>query len=64
MANLTRRFDESFPGRPVVAIVNKIDLAPKMRETGGGVLFSSAKTGEGVEELFLTLGRAIWRRAG
>jgi small GTP-binding protein len=64
MANLTRRFDESFPGRPVVAIVNKIDLAPSMRDTGGGVLFSSAKTGEGVEELFLTLGRAIWRRAG
>lgn len=64
MANLTRRFEMSFPGRPVVAIVNKIDLAPLMRETGGDILFSSAKTGEGVEELFLTLGRAIWRRAG
>jgi hypothetical protein len=26
--------------------------------------FTSAKTGEGVEALFLTLGQAIWRRAG
>lgn len=70
MANLTRRFGETFPGRPIAAIVNKIDLAPRLRESvddrfaSAELLFSSAKTGEGVAELFLTLGRAIWRRAG
>lgn len=70
MAELARRFDEEFPGRPVARIVNKIDLAPGARETAfdgfqpGDLLFSSARTGEGVEALFLTLGRAVWRRAG
>jgi GTPase SAR1 family protein len=68
MAGLARGFDDNFPGRPVVSIVNKIDLAPNARDMGaaselGELLFSSAKTGEGVEELFLSLGRAVWRRA-
>jgi len=67
MAALARRFSEEFPGRPAALIVNKIDLAPRLRETGveghGDVLFSSAMTGEGVNELFATLAAAIWRRA-
>lgn len=69
MAGLANRFDEAFPGRPVARIVNKIDLAGDFREADvegfrpGELLFSSAKTGAGVEALFLTLGRALWRRA-
>jgi 50S ribosomal subunit-associated GTPase HflX len=48
-------------------IVNKIDLAGPCFESGAraprAVLYSSAKTGEGVSELFQTLGAAVWRRA-
>lgn len=62
-AALVRGFEEKLPGRPLASIVNKIDLAPGARDTGErGTLYSSAKTGEGVEELFLYVGRAIWRR--
>jgi 50S ribosomal subunit-associated GTPase HflX len=56
------------PGRPVCSVVNKIDLAPGRRPLGadnadlGDVLYSSALTGEGVGELFATLGDAIVRR--
>jgi small GTP-binding protein len=67
MTTLADRFAEHFPGRPVVMIVNKIDLAGPCLETGAraprDVLYSSAKTGEGVSELFQTLGAAVWRRA-
>jgi len=68
MAGLFSKFEERFPGRPVSAIVNKIDLAPEFRLAGeaaprSGVLYASAKTGEGVTEMFLSIGRAIWRRA-
>jgi 50S ribosomal subunit-associated GTPase HflX len=68
MAALARRFDEAFPGRPVLRIVNKIDLAaPRVEAEGfqpGEAVFTSAKTGEGVAAMFLALGRALWRRAG
>jgi len=68
MANLARDFAERFPGRPLRSVINKIDLAPgeqaaiaaglRMEET----LFSSALTGEGVSELFESIGAAIIRR--
>ncbi len=70
MTTLADHFEQGFPGRPCVMIVNKIDLAPRpsmelARRAGnaGELLYSSAKTGEGVTELFLRLGAAIWRRA-
>ena len=68
MASLARSFAERLPGRPVCSVVNKIDLAPGGRPLGadnadlGDVLYSSALTGEGVGELFATLGDAIVRR--
>jgi Ras-related protein Rab-5C len=30
---------------------------------GVNVVYTSAKTGQGVSEMFLALGRAIWRRS-
>ena len=49
MAALARRFDEAFPGRHVLRIVNKIDLAaPRVEAEGfqpGEAVFTSAKTG-------------------
>jgi Ras-related protein Rab-5C len=68
MANLTQGFGDRFPGRPVCAVVNKIDLAPDGRRFGadnadlGDALYASALTGEGVKELFATLSAAIVRR--
>ena len=67
MTTLAERFAEHFPGRPVVMIVNKIDLAGPSFDSGArpprDVLYSSAKTGGGVSELFQTLSAAVWRRA-
>jgi small GTP-binding protein len=68
MSALVSRFEEMFPGRPVSAVVNKIDLVPELQTAGAsavmpaGVVYSSARTGAGVEEMFLALARAIWRR--
>jgi small GTP-binding protein len=66
MAELVTRFEEIFPGRPVCAIVNKIDLVdePPTNDATAriGVVYTSAKTGLGVAEMLLSLGRAIWRR--
>jgi Ras-related protein Rab-5C len=65
MAELVGRFEDMFPGRPVSAIINKIDLVeeiPAAAAAREGVLHTSAKTGQGVGDLFLQLGRAIWRR--
>ncbi len=68
MANLARGFDERLPGRPLSAVVNKIDLVPAY---AAGVEASvgdsppervSALTGEGVAALFMRLGEAILRR--
>jgi len=65
MALLATRFEERFPGRPVARIVNKIDLAPpgfSAPEAPGDTILASAKTGEGVEAMFLRLAGAVWRR--
>jgi len=62
-AELAHGFAEKFPGRPLARIVNKIDLRPEARDVGGpDAVYTSARTGEGVEEMFLDVGRAIWRR--
>ena len=52
------------------AIINKIDLvAPAERQfsvpdlEADEIWQGSAKTGEGVAELFLAVGQAIWRRS-
>ncbi len=68
MTSLSAHFEEKFPGRPVLMIVNKIDLAPAPLDLEHGkpsadVISTSAKTGAGVAEMFQTLGDAIWRRA-
>jgi Ras-related protein Rab-5C len=66
--SLAERFEERFPGRPIVVIINKIDLVPPpdglgpAATTAAETLYTSAKTGEGVSELFESLGAAIWRR--
>lgn len=68
MAALVARFEETRPGRPVAAIVNKIDLVsqrPSVGDPGApqiDAIYTSAKTGEGVAQMFLDLGRTIWRR--
>jgi Ras-related protein Rab-5C len=63
MANLATRFSEVFPGRPTVSIVNKIDLAPHMRqEEARDLFYSSALTGEGVDALFVSVSETLWRR--
>ena len=70
MAALVSRFGDALPGRPIAAIVNKIDLAPARPNPSDAdapavdVVYASAKTGEGVAQMFLNLGRTIWRRAG
>lgn len=69
MNGLVTSFTERFPGRPVRSIVNKIDLSPQLDDSvvpglaDGSVVATSAKTGEGVPELFQSLGVDLWRRA-
>jgi Ras-related protein Rab-5C len=70
MSDLAAEFSDRFPGRPMCAIINKIDLvAPADRnfKVDGmdreEILLGSALTGEGVEPLFRSLGEAIWRRS-
>ncbi|MFV0280532.1 MAG: Rab family GTPase [Rhodoblastus sp.] len=68
-ARLAVSFAEAFPGRPARVIVNKIDLAA-MEEGAfagaglapGDVVHTSARTGEGVEALFRSIGADIVRR--
>ncbi len=62
-------FTERLPGRTFRAIVNKTDLVepeciPSSIEgvPHGHVMFSSAKTGEGVRAVFEAIGEAIWRQ--
>ena len=68
MANLARGFADRFPGRPSRSVINKIDLAPGDRAaiTGGPrpdeTLYTSALSGEGVNDLFVAIGSAIIRR--
>jgi Ras-related protein Rab-5C len=68
LANLARGISERLPGREVRSVVNKIDLldtgrldAPEHIEATP-VLRASARTGEGVRELFESLGEGILRR--
>lgn len=70
LRTLASEFNRRFPGRPMRAIINKIDLvAPAERSFSvpdlepDDIWQGSAKTGEGVAELFLAVGQAIWRRA-
>lgn len=70
MFELVDDFEQKFPGRPIRAIVNKVDLidnepgAIKLpNHRSADTLFASAKTGMGVEASFRTLGEAILRRA-
>ncbi len=67
--DLIASFEAQFPGRPVRAVVNKCDLARIDADElkGFGVqpdlaALTSAKTGEGVRELFDSLASDIWRR--
>ncbi len=69
MFDLAAAFNEKMPGRAVRAIINKTDiLMPDLSafDTKGlpvkDVLFSSAKTGEGVEAAFLSVANDIARR--
>lgn len=69
MNGLVASCHERLPGRPIRAIVNKVDLAPLIDDTvvpglaDGSVTATSAKTGDGVAELFQSLGTDLWRRA-
>ena len=67
--NLAHAFDENFPGRPLRAVVNKIDLvdaqALDLKASGMNadeILLTSAKSGAGVEELFASIATDIARR--
>ena len=68
MANLAKNFAERMPGRPVLGVINKIDLSTAGVSAAfdsadfGDVLYASALTGEGVGALFAACGEAIVRR--
>ncbi len=64
MDRLAEAFEERLPGRPVICVINKIDLAatPESVRAGNNVLRTSARTGDGVAAMFETIGAAIWRR--
>ena len=69
MFDLAEAFQERLPGRSVRAVVNKTDIV-KPDLSGFDlhglppeqVLFSSAKTGEGVEDAFMAIATDIHRR--
>ena len=70
LRSLALEFNKRFPGRPMRAIINKIDLVPPGERDFSvpdlnidEIWQGSAKTGEGIAELFLSVGQAIWRRA-
>lgn len=69
MQALAETFQSRFPGRPVAAIVNKVDLvgfgaAPFPDEVSGTPVHRvSALTGEGVAPMFATMAETIWRRS-
>jgi len=67
MASLARGFAERLPGRELTAVINKIDLVdapppipPEM--DAASVVRTSARTGEGVIEMFASLAAGILRR--
>lgn len=68
-ARLAASFADAFPGRPTRVIVNKIDLADIEAGAFSGaglapddVVRTSARTGEGVDGLFHSMGADIFRR--
>jgi len=68
-ARLAVNFADAFPGRPTRVIVNKIDLADMEAAAFAGaglapqdVVRTSARTGDGVADLFQTIGADIARR--
>ena len=70
LRSLAAEFNRRFPGRPMRAIINKIDLVPEGERqfsvpdlAADEIWQGSAKTGEGVAEIFLSVGQAVWRRA-
>ncbi len=69
MAELIEAFETQFPGRPVRAVLNKVDIAAAdvdfkaIARTGERALVrTSARTGDGVAGLFDQLAAAILRR--
>ena len=67
MDGLAEAFETRFPGRPVAAVLNKIDLAPAGFAPPASLarrnpVRTSALTGEGVAGMFLDIARAIRRR--
>lgn len=69
MTGLVRSFDANFPGRALRAVVNKIDLVDPqsldLAALGLGeaeILLTSARSGEGVEDLFAAIAAEIVRR--
>jgi len=67
MDRLADAFEERLPGRPVCCVLNKIDLVAdrdlaRSTRAGRSASRASARNDEGVEELFQTIGAAIWRR--
>ena len=70
LQGLAAEFNRRLPGRPMRAIINKIDLVePGARNFlvpdlhADEICYCSARTGEGVAQMFLSVGQAIWRRA-
>ena len=65
-ASLARGLGERLPGREVRSVLNKIDLTggqpPAAIPEAAQTLLTSARTGEGVRELFEGLAAAILRR--
>ena len=69
LQGLLAAFDSNYPGRPLRAVINKSDLVDvsslDLKASGLHVseaLFTSAKTGEGVRELFVSLAADVARR--
>ena len=68
MASLIRGFADRMPGREIRAVTNKIDLVPPSAEPPvadfdvAPILATSAKSGQGVRQLFDGLAAAILRR--
>ena len=69
MERLVRVFRERFPGRPMKAVINKMDLVDPLAGLppvgdlqGADITYASALTGQGVADAFRTMAETIWRR--
>lgn len=70
LRQLASEFNRRLPGRPLRAIINKMDLVSPGTAAfdtadlqPDEICYGSAKTGQGVAELFMSVGQAIWRRS-